>query len=51
MSKKLINMNDSVFIEASQITTLKNQWMINNNKINLALKAWMKKPKKVEQKQ
>lgn len=39
VSKKLTNMDDSKHVKASRITALKDQWMINNNKMNLNLKA------------
>lgn len=51
ISKKLKGMDDPVLAEASRITALRDQWMINNNKMNPALKARMKKAKEVEQKQ
>lgn len=38
-SKKIKYMDDSIIVEASQITTLRDQWLIQNNKINPDLKA------------
>lgn len=40
-----------IFAEASQITTLRDKQIINNNKMNPAFKAQIKKDKEIEQKQ
>ncbi len=49
-SKKIKFMDDLAIIEAARITTMRDQWLISNNKTNLDLKARLKKVKEAERK-
>lgn len=43
-------MDDLAIAEVAYITTMTDQWLINNNKNNCDLKAWLKKAKEAKQK-
>lgn len=50
-SKKIKFMDDPTIAEATRITTMRDHWLISNNKINPNLKAQLKKAKEAKQKQ
>lgn len=50
-SKKVKFIDDPKVAETAQITALRDQWLIENNKINPDLKICLKKAKAAEQKQ
>lgn len=51
VSKKIKFMDNPAIAEAACITTMRDQWLISNNKTNPDLKARLKKAKEAEQKQ
>lgn len=50
-SKKIKFMDDPAIAEAAHITTMRDQWLISNNKTNPDLKARLKMAKEAERKQ
>ena len=51
VSKKIKFIDDPAIVEAARITTMRDQWLISNNKTNPDLQTWLKKAKEAEQKQ
>lgn len=51
LSKKAKFIDDPTVAEAATILVLRDQWLIENNKTNLELKAQIKKANKEEKKQ